>query len=408
MNSYDSLVCITQTPWKGDFQKAVVQLMTELSVRNRVLYVDYPYTLKDLALGLAGRRDVPVGEVLRLKNPLTKKTFANGGTVYVWTPPAMLPLNWLSEKNHDRLLSFNVNRLAGGIRRVMRQLGMTRPLVVNAYNPVLGLPLLGRLGECATVYYCFDEITKAGEWMSRHGKRYEPPFLRRVDAVVTTSETLQRAKSAWQPRTYCVKNGANFELFNTVRDLATAAPTSRPVVGYLGSADNRIDLPLVESCVRALPEVEFQFIGEVHEPALPTRLGAYPNVRFILPHQPAELPPLLASWKAAMIPFVCNEHTYTIYPLKINEYLAAGLPVVTTPFSMLDEFYGVVEVAAEAAQFVLALRRALADDSPRRIDDRVAMARGNSWEKRAEEFEAILERVPIRSVATPAGGALGG
>ncbi|WP_405514851.1 glycosyltransferase [Spirosoma sp. KNUC1025] len=281
-----------------------------------------------------------------------------------------------------------------GLQDVMRQLRMHRPLVINTYNPVLGVPMLGKLNECATIYYCFDEITTAGDWMSRHGKRYEDAYLQRVDAVVTTSETLRQDKSILQPQTYCVKNGANFELFNLTRQLARKQPPVKPVVGYLGSADNRINIDLMEHCARTMPDVEFQFIGEVHEPALPNRLAAFPNVTFIPPRQPDELPPLLAKWSVGVIPFVCNRHTYTIYPLKINEYLASGLSVVSTPFSILDDFTGVIELADTPEHFVQALQRALADTTPERVQQRVDMAQSNSWEHRAREFEAIIQRVP--------------
>lgn len=392
MEQFDSIICVGQTPWEGDFQKAVVQLMTELSVRHRVLYVDYQYTLKDCVMGLTDRRAVPVRELLRIADPLIRKPLDNGSEAYVWTPPVMLPINWLPAKAYDRMIQWNVNRLVSGLRRVMRQLDMTRPLVVNGLNPVFGLPMLNKLNESGTVYYCFDEIT-VGQWMGRHGGRYEPLYLQRVDAVVTTSEALRRSKSRWQPQAYCVKNGVNFDLFNTAHQLTRTQPAGKPIVGYLGTADDRINLDLVEHCVRTMPDVQFQFIGEVHEPKLIQRLSAYPNVIFTPPHQPVDLPPLLARMKAAMIPFVCNEHTYTIYPLKINEYLAAGLPVVSTPFSILDDFNGVVQLADGPEEFASALRLALSDDNTQRVNERIAMAKANSWQKRAEEFETVIQQL---------------
>lgn len=397
MEQFDSIICVGQTPWEGDFQKAVVQLMRELSVRHRVLYVDYQYTLKDC---VSGRQDVPIRSLMRLTNPLVKKPGKNKSEVYVWTPPVMLPINWLSAKPHDLFLKWNTGRLVKGLRRVMRQLNMTRPLVINAFNPVLGLPLLNQLSEFATVYYCFDEIT-VQSWTSRHGSRYEPLYLPRVDAVVTTSETLRRFKSVQQPKAYCVKNGVNFDLFHQARQIVENQPVTKPVVGYLGTADDRINLDLVEHCVRTMPDVTFQFVGEVNEPTLKQRLSFYPNVSFIPPHQPAELPPLLAQMKAAMIPYVCNEHTYTIYPLKINEYLAAGLPVVSTTFSLLGDFAGVIRLADTPEVFAQALRQALSDDSTQQVNERVAMARANTWAKRAEEFEAVIRQIQETRLATP-------
>ncbi|GAB3899477.1 glycosyltransferase [Spirosoma agri] len=394
MNKFDSIICVGQTPWEGDFQKAVVQLMTELSVRHRVLYVDYQYTMKDWAMGLLGRQPVPTRKLMRLESPLTKKIVETGGDVYVWTPPMMLPVNWLSAKPHDLFIQWNIRRLVKELRRVMHQLDISNPLVVNGMNPVFGLLMMEQLRESATIYYCFDEITIA-KWMSRHGSRYEPEYLRRVDAVVTTSETLRQAKSTLQPNAFCVKNGVNFDLFNQARQLEKPLPESKPVVGYLGTADDRIDLDLVEYCVQTMDDVIFQFVGEVHEPAISQRLSRYANVIFTPPKQPAELPALLAKMTAAMIPFVCNAHTYTIYPLKINEYLAAGLPVVSTPFSLLDDFDGVIALAASPADFAQALRHSLSDSSTTRVDERILMASNNSWKHRAEEFEAVITQMTV-------------
>lgn len=376
--------------------------MTELSARHRVLFVNHQYTLKDLVTGLKGRRFIPVRQLTGLASPLVKKTVDSGHDVFVWTPPLMLPVNWLPDASYDRFVSLNVNRFVNGLRRVMRELSIKKPLVINAFNPAIGFHLLGKLDECATVYYCFDEIS-VERWTSRHGSRYEPLYLQRVDAVITTSEALRQSKSVLQPNTFCVKNGVNFELFNKAQRLAQRQLNKQPMIGYLGTADDRIDLDLVEYCVRALPGVTFQFVGEVNTPQIRQRLANYANVSFVPPHQPADLPPLLAQMSVAMIPYVCNAHTYTIYPLKINEYLAAGLPVVSTPFSILDDFDGIITLANTPEAFAQALQRALAESSPAQTAQRIAIAQANSWSRRAHEFETIIDSVlkPAGDVSLP-------
>lgn len=395
MPTFDSIICVGQTTWEGDFQKAVVQLMRELSVRHRVLYVDYQHTAKDLIMGALGRqKDVPVKIMLGLTDALVAKEGKDGSTVHVWQPPTMLPINFLSAPAHDRLLRLNAGRLVRGLRRVMQQLGLEKPLIINGMHPVLGMAMLGKLNEAATIYYCFDEIT-ISPWMREHGGRYEVEYMRRVDAVITTSEALREAKAMVQAATFCVKNGVDFPLFSRTYELVKAAvsTTARPIIGYLGTADDRLDIDIVEHCVRTMPDVDFQFIGEVKEPTITQRLGAYANVIFTPPHQPALLPPLLARLSATMIPFVCNAHTKTIYPLKINEYLAGGLPVVSTPFSNLSDFDGVVSLVATPEAFAAALHTALADRAPDRVQARIDMARANSWTHRAEEFEVVFSRL---------------
>ncbi|GAB3021255.1 glycosyltransferase [Spirosoma pulveris] len=386
------IICISHTPWEGVFQKTIVQLMTELALRHRVLFVDYQYTVKDWVMGLLGREQVPLRQVLRLSNPLTRKTLANGAHIYLWTPPMSLPVNWMPQPWHDRFMKWNVNRMLRGLRQVMPLIDNQPPLVVNAFNPVWGLPMLKQLNEKATIYYCYDEIT-AESWIARHGGRRERDYLPKVDAVVTTSVTLRSAKSQLQPNAFCVKNGANYDLFQQARQLAQTTDRSRQTVGYLGTADNRINLDLVEYCLQALPEVTFQFIGRITDPTVTQRLAPYPNVEFIKPVPPAELLPLLARLQVGIIPFACNEHTYTIYPLKINEYLAAGIPVISTRFSVLDDFEQVVAFADEPEAFVEAIQAALKGVSAERVEEFVQTASANSWVHRAQEFEGIMEQV---------------
>ena len=386
----DSIVCIGQTSWKGDFQRPTVQLLTELARHYRVLYVDYQYTLKDAAMHWLGGPQVPMQKILKPSGTLETLRLANGEEVYNWTPPVMVPINSLPDALHDWLLEANVRRLLTGLLPVMQQLDLQNPIVMNAFHPVYGLALMGKLGERATIYYCFDEIT-AEPWMARHGARYEPAYLRRVDAVVTTSETLRIAKSRFQPTSYTIKNGANVDLFRQAYDLRQHLNVAFKTVGYLGTADNRLDLSLIAYCAERMPDVRFQFLGPINHPDLIPRLGRFSNVEFISPKDPHELPAYLARMHVGMIPFVRNEHTYTIYPLKINEYLAAGMPVVSTEFSLLDDFAGVIQVANTPERFAEALQQALHENDPALTQKRIQMAEANSWANKADEFERVIQ-----------------
>ncbi|MBD2756227.1 glycosyltransferase [Spirosoma validum] len=397
----ESILCIGQTPWKGDFQRPAVQLLTELALHYNVLYVDYQYTAKDAAMHFLGGKKVPMQKILRTSGDLESLRLANGEEIHIWTPPVMMPVNSMPEGLHDTFLTVNIQRLLKGLLPVMQQLGIQNPIVINAFHPVYGLALIGKLGEGANIYYCFDEIT-AEPWMARHGTRYEPEYLRRVDAVVTTSETLRIAKSRLQPNSYTVKNGANFDLFRQTYELRKSRDVTHKTVGYLGTADNRLDLDLIEHCVQRMPEVRFQFLGPVNHPSLVPRLGQYLNVEFISPKEPHELPDYLARMHVGMIPFVRNEHTYTIYPLKINEYLAAGMPVVSTEFSMLDDFTGVVRLANTPEQFAEGLQAALNENDPDLTKRRIDMAEANSWAHRAQEFEQVIKKTLNRRVGQEA------
>jgi glycosyltransferase involved in cell wall biosynthesis len=101
------------------------------------------------------------------------------------------------------------------------------------------------------------------------------------------------------------------------------------------------------------------------------------------------LPDVLRGADAALVPYAINDLTRSVFPMKVFEYLAAGLPVVTTPLPALADTPGVV-VAADAPATIAALERALADDGPAARRARSQAVLGNSWEARLDEIASYL------------------
>jgi glycosyltransferase involved in cell wall biosynthesis len=93
-----------------------------------------------------------------------------------------------------------------------------------------------------------------------------------------------------------------------------------------------------------------------------------------------------------MIPYIVNDVNKNIYPLKINEYLAVGVPLVMTPFANLPEFTNLVSVSENSDDFVAKLKAEIENDSKRKIGERIKFAETNSWEARTEVFSSILEK----------------
>lgn len=94
-----------------------------------------------------------------------------------------------------------------------------------------------------------------------------------------------------------------------------------------------------------------------------------------------------------IIPFAKNEFNKGVYPLKVNEYLAAGLPVVTTDFGYLQDFEDVIRIADSTEKFKTFTQEELSTDSAEKKLHRLNFARQNSWEQRAEEISNIIEKL---------------
>ncbi|MEM8556704.1 MAG: glycosyltransferase [Bacteroidota bacterium] len=390
------LVCVALPTWDGDYMKSTVHLVRALAARHLApgrqgLYVDYAYTVKDAVQTLRGRQRAPLRRMLGRDDRLRRVAISDDGrAVHVLTPPMTFPTNGLpAGPVYDAALALNGRVVGRAIRRAMARLGMTRPLVLNAFHPFLGVPLAGQLDEVALAYYCYDEISAAA-WNARHGARLEAQFLTQADVVIVSSEALLTSKRDHHDRVHLVKNGVDFDLFHGAYGGGSSARPERPCVGYLGSLDDRLDYALLHAVIKAAPDWRFLFVGRVVDEQART-LEAYPNVTFAGAQQPGALPGFLRQMDVGTIPFARTPFTANIYPLKINEYLAAGRPVVMTPFADLREFEGLATVAGTAEAFRAALADALAPAPPEAVAARIEAARGNAWPGRAAAFAAVLQ-----------------
>ncbi|MEZ4966347.1 MAG: glycosyltransferase [Saprospiraceae bacterium] len=121
-------------------------------------------------------------------------------------------------------------------------------------------------------------------------------------------------------------------------------------------------------------------------------LDKLPNVVMTGSRKLSELPALLQHMDIALIPFRCNKLTESIYPLKINEYLAAGKPVVTTSFSAdIRRFSGLVYLAESHDDFLEQIEASLRENDPALREKRSAFARQNSWPARILELRELID-----------------
>lgn len=373
------IICHALPTWEGDYMKAVVQLMTQFAKHNRVIYVDYSRTYKDAIWG--NRQQQISNKNLELK--LSNK----GGKLHVLRTPNVFPTNWIkSDAIYSKLQTLEANKVAKAINKAQRQLGFKNPILINAFNPQFGLPIVGKLGESISIYYCYDEIN-AAEWCKAHGGDAEKKYMSEVDAVVVTSKGLKKTKSKYSENCHLVQNGVDFELFSSS---TSTNKTDKSVIGYVGTIDDRIDFQLLEKLALANEDKQLKLIGRVKSERAKELAEKFDNVTLTGAKQPQELAPEMSGIDIGIIPFVRNEFTQNIYPLKVNEYLAAKKPVVSTNFSDLSGFSKVISIVETQDDFLSSVATSLCADSPEKQETRNEFAKANSWQKRASEFSQII------------------
>ncbi|HMQ49684.1 MAG TPA: glycosyltransferase [Saprospiraceae bacterium] len=393
MRNQQPIICIATPRWEGDYLKSTVQLMAELALHQPVLYVDYPFTWKDVLQGIQGHPHIPWRAVLGLSPRLTSVQASNGARIHLLRLPPFIPANWVQDaERYDRIMRWNTKWAARAIRFAMKSLAMADPIVINAFSPALGNFLKGQLDEKMLVYYCYDEIS-AASWLSRHGQRHEEILLKQADLTITSSTHLLESKKRFAQRCVCVKNGVDLSLFrpSAIKNPTTTKRPGQRYFGYIGSVDDRLDGELIRFLAQSLPSDQFIFVGRITSEPLANLLRQCPNVRLLGSKPTAELSHFISSFDAGLIPFVKNDLTAGIYPLKVNEYLALGKPVVATNFSDLSDFESIISIAPDAKTFLALLEKELTTDSADKAAERMRLAQKNSWSNRAAEFAAHLK-----------------
>ncbi len=385
------IICVSMTTWEGDYMKTIVAMMKEISKQHRVLFVDYPFTYKDVAFTILGKSTAPINKILGL-SPRLRNLSEGDSEVYHLTLPPVIPINWINDdSSFAKMATYQSKVIRRSIKKAMNELKMKDPIVINAFSPVAGVPLVNQLNEKANLYYCYDEISAAA-WCGKHGAAMENKFISLANGVITTSKHLYDTKSKKHTNTHLIKNGVDFKLFNQAYNKDRFNKKTK-TIGYVGSIDFRIDVSLMKHSIEHFKFHEFQFIGRVVDAKVQEELEMYPNVAFLGAKSPSELVKAMKYIDLGLIPFEKNDFTKGIYPLKINEYLAAGIPVVSTDFADLTDFTESTSITKTNEGFIEAIRQELSSDNPDLAKVRMQIAEKNDWTSRAVLLNQLIEKV---------------
>ncbi|HTA14101.1 MAG TPA: glycosyltransferase [Solirubrobacteraceae bacterium] len=360
--------------------------MKRLASENRVLFVE--------SLGL--RRPQLAGRDLRriarrLRNGLRGPRASDGLQVL---SPLVLPLH-----SNAVVRALNRRLLPMLVRRAARKLGMDRP-ILWAYVPQAEA-LLDALHPETVVYHCVDDIAAqpgidAGEFRSAEAR-----FAGRADLVLASAPGLADRLRELSRNVVYAPNVADTELFSSALLDGPVDPAvaelPRPRILFTGAiVSTKLDMDLLVALARAKRDWSLVLVGPVG-PGDPranvSALEAEPNIHLLGPRPYERLPEVLRGADAGLIPYARNPLTDSIFPMKVYEYLAAGLPVVATE---LPSLAGIDEIATAADPGGIArlIEQALACDGPQRKAERSRAAQEHSWERRIEEIAAALQALP--------------
>ncbi|MTD44728.1 glycosyltransferase [Conexibacter sp. W3-3-2] len=388
------IVCVGFAEWDSELWTNQHHLMSRLAADNRVLFIE--------SLGL--RRPTLTGRDLRRMRrrfvrglrPARRIDSPHGGHVWVLSP-MVLPFHGsrVARALNGRLLAQLVRR---AVRRAFP--GPRGRRALWGYVPQAEI-LLHVVSPDLVVYHCVDDIGAQDGIDASVYVDAEHRFAARADLVLASSAILAARMRDLNDRVVDAPNVADVAAFAAALG---PGPVDGPVAALPGPrlvftgavAAKKLDVDLLAGVARARPGWSIALVGPVGlgDPAADiSRLTDLPNVHLLGARSYEELPAVLRAADVALIPYRRSPLTDSIFPMKVYEYLAAGLPVVSTPLPSIAEVPDIA-FAADVPATVAAVEDALAADGPQERRARSAAAAGHSWDDRLVQIRDALDDLP--------------
>lgn len=333
------------------------------------------------------------------------------------------------KKIHDRLFTYvpsrwlftnhrfpRLNRLFREIRifllrRIAKRLGFADPVLL-VWHPS-HLEMLGRFNERLVVYYIYDNLAGYGGGNPSQRWSSELELIRRADLVFALSRKLLDENQVHNRNVVLLPNAVDFDHFALARDESTPVPEdiraiSSPRIGYIGTINEKVDVDLLVEIAARRPSWSIVLIGrenykDANAKQRFVELVGRPNVHWLPYREPETLPGYLKALDVCLMCYVINGWTYYGDPSKMHEYLATGKPTVGAPLPAIQEFSRVVGIPDSHDGWIEAIEAGLAEHDPERVQERIDVARANSYPERIrraiEAIEDTLNRKEQSGVA---------
>jgi glycosyltransferase involved in cell wall biosynthesis len=280
------------------------------------------------------------------------------------------------------------------IRRAAAKLHFRNPITWT-YAPSCA-EVAGSLGERLIVYHCVDDFSKFTGAEEAGIAELERLLLEKSDLVVVSSNALLDSKRRSHPDTVFLPHGVDYDHFKKACSPETSIPEEcralrGPVIGFFGLVADWVDLSVFRYLASERPEWSLVLVGEIQTDV--TALRDLPNVHLLGRRNYQALPGYSKAFDVAILPFVVNELTLAANPLKMREYLAAGLPVVATPLPEVKKLRHLLRLAATPQEFLSQIEALLAEGRRGPDPELSGQMRSESWDARVEELSQLVRAV---------------
>jgi beta-glucosidase/6-phospho-beta-glucosidase/beta-galactosidase/glycosyltransferase involved in cell wall biosynthesis len=262
------------------------------------------------------------------------------------------------------------------------------------YSPMDASWSLGHFENRGIVYDCMDELSQF-TGAPKPLVANEARLIEVADVVFTGGYELWLKKQKQTDNAHFFGCGVEYSHFSLAQNEKTAVPPdidfmARPILGWFGVVDERVDYGMVGEMARMRPDWSFAMVGPVVK-VDPNLLPHSPNLFWLGQRDYQVLPNYCRAFDICMMPFAINAATQYINPTKALEYLATGRPVISTPVSdVVRQYQGIVDIVSSATEFVEAAEKLLKNPDPARIQQGIERAKASSWENTVTTMQSII------------------
>lgn len=382
------IIIIGLQPWYTDIGSNCKNIALQLSRYNRVLYVNIPLN----RITLLKERSNPVlsshkAVIAGKANPVQR---ISKNLWQLFPKHIHESINWVpSTKVFALLCRMNDRRLASDIEEGASFLGFKDYVLFNDNDIFRGLFLKDMLKPKLYIYYCRDFLTSSG-YYRKHGRILEPQHIACADLAVSNSYYLTKYLKKHNPNSHYIGQGCNIEVFDGNKQFHTPSDlkrAGRPIIGYVGTlTGRRLDIDMIYSIAAARPQWDIVLVGPEDLEFQSSRLHEMPNIIFLGKKDMNQLPAYIQSFDVCINPQLVNELTIGNYPLKIDEYLSMGKPVVATKTDAMSMFEEHCHLAESAPDYIAMIGKAIYNESVELKAQRMDFARQHTWENSVKKL----------------------
>lgn len=375
MSSKSPMVVHCHLRWDGVWQRPQ-QIMSRMAQERRICFIEEPIFMSPSTQPWLRVREedgitIVQPHVTEQEEHLPRVSVANQQAIRTMLAP------WLKE-----------NGWTGGVRW--------------HYAPMA--TYLRDLTEDHTVVYdCMDELSAFRGAPPELVER-ERELMNEADVMFTGGLSMYLNKRQHHSNCHRFDSGVDVEHFQQATRAETLLPEDardlpKPVIGYYGVIDERMDYDAIRALSAAFPEGTVLLVGPVTK-VDPAELPQAPNIRYVGQRTYHQLPGYLKAFDVALVPFADNEATRFLSPTKTLEYFAGLKPVVSSPVKDVVENYAdIVRLARSPEEYVAAVRAALSEDHADRARRGLEKAQEKTWDAIVQQMTALVDEAERRATS---------